>query len=98
MGSQTWALTKIATSTLDAFFAQTRQVYSTVVRPTITYGSIVWRAASGTKEAKKGSIDKMAVIQRKCLRAATVDYRATPVEVLHAETIIPPMQENLELL
>lgn len=38
------------------------------------------------------------VSQNKSLRVAAVAYKATPIEVLLAETMIPPMQECLDLL
>lgn len=98
MVTQILALSKIATSAWGASFARARQVYSAVVRPAMTYGATVWHSPLGTKDARKGAVDKMVILQIKCLRIMAGAYKATPVEVLHAETLIPPMQEHLDQL
>lgn len=95
MMKQTCALTKVTASTWGATFARARQVYSAVVRPAMTYVSAMWYSPTGTKGAKQGTVDKIEVIQNKCLRAIAGAYRATPIEVLQAETLIPPMKEHL---
>lgn len=95
MVKQTCALTKITASTWGATFARARQVYSAVVRPAMGYGSIVWHSPTGTKDARKNTVAKMEVMQNKCLRTIAGAYRATPVEVLQAETLIPPIKEYL---
>lgn len=38
----------------------------------------------------------MAIIQNRYLRAVAGAYNATPVEVLHAETMMLPIQEHLQ--
>lgn len=95
---QTCALTKIAASTWGASFLRARQVYSAMIRPAITYGSTVWHAPSNTKDAGKNTTEKLAIIQNRCLRVVAGAYKATPIEVLRAETMMPPMQEYLDLL
>lgn len=40
----------------------------------------------------------MAVIQNRCLSLVSGVYKATPIEVLHAETMVPLIQEYLDLL
>lgn len=40
----------------------------------------------------------MAVIQNRCLRVVSGGYKGTPIEVLHAETMVPPIQEYLDQL
>lgn len=50
------------------------------------------------KRCQKGATEKLGIIQNKCLRVVSGAYRATPVEVLHAETATLPMQEYLDLL
>ena len=42
--------------------------------------------------------EKLTVIQNRCLRVVAEAYKAVLIEVLHAETMIPPMQEYLDLL
>lgn len=40
----------------------------------------------------------MEELRNKCLRAIVGAYKATPVEVLQAETLKPPMKEHLNQL
>lgn len=95
---QTCALTKIATSTWGVSFVLARQIYFTVIQPAIIYGSAIWHALSRTKDAKKNITEKLAIIQNRCLKVVAGAYKATLIEVLHAKTMIPPMQEHLNLL
>lgn len=94
MVTQTRALTKLTASTWGATFAKARQVYCAVIRPAITYGLAVWHCPSAIKGAGKGNVDKLAVIQNKCLRVVAGAYKAT----LHAEAMVLPMKEHLEQL
>lgn len=64
----------------------------------ITYGSVIWHAPTGIKEGKKDVIGKLAVIQNGCLRAIAGAYKTTPIEALHAETMMMPMQEQPDML
>lgn len=91
-------ITKLTTFTWGPTLTRARHVYCTVARPAITYGSAVWYSPPGAKEIRKGSEDKLAVIQKKCLRVVAGAYRATPIEVLHAEAMVPPMKEHLDQL
>lgn len=91
-------LTKIATSTWRASFTRARHVYLAVIRPAITYGSTVWYAPAGTKDARKDMAGKLEIMQNRCLRIVAGAYKATPIEVLQAETMLPPMQVHLDQL
>ena len=97
MTSQSLALTKISTSTWGASFAKARQVYTAVVRPAMTYGSTVWHTPREIKK-NKATTSKLSVMQNKCLRTVTGAFKATPVEVLEAETFIAPMELHLDNL
>lgn len=68
------------------------------VRPAITYGSTVWYAPSGVKDAEKGTAGKLEIIQNRCLRVVAGAYKAMPLEVIQAKPMIPPMQEYLNQL
>lgn len=58
----------------------------------------LWHSPSGTKDAKRSIVDKMAVIQNKRSRVIAGAYRATSIEVLRAETIMPSTREYLDQL
>lgn len=64
----------------------------------MVYSSAVWHAPSKIKRAKKETTSKLAVIQKKCLRVVAGAYKATPIDVLEMETMIPPMQEYFNFL
>lgn len=98
MVTQTQALTKISASTWEASFTRARQVYSAVIRPAIIYGSTVWHTFTGIKEAKRNTTEKMAIIQNRCLQVVAGVYKTAPIEVLHAKTMMLPIQKHLELL
>lgn len=52
-------------------------VHYKALRPVITYGSIVWHALSGTitKDARKITIEIVAIIQNRCLWAEAHTYK-----------------------
>ena len=76
MATQSLALTKVAASTWGATLNKARQVYTAVVRPSMTYGATVWHSPSSPPAAK------LATLQNKCLRAITGAYRATKIKSL----------------
>ena len=94
---QTMALSKITASTWGATFAKARQVYTTVIRPAITYGSIAWHIPEAIQKGKYTS-QKLTVTQNKCLRMISGAFRATPIPVLEAETFVPPLNLHLDHL
>jgi exonuclease III len=95
MVKQSMALTKLSTSTWGATFRKARVLYTSVVRPAITYGAAVWH---DPKEKKTGTISKLAVIQNRCLRSISGAFRATPIAVLEAETHVAPIDIHLDRL
>ena len=99
MTRQTMALTKIAASTWGATLLRARHVYTAVIRPAMSHGSIAWHMpAEARKKAKVESRSKLEVIQNKCLRVIAGAYKATPIEILQAETHIPPLTQHLDRL
>ena len=97
MVKQSMALTKISTSTWGASFARARQVYTAVVRPAMTYGSIVWHTPKDVNR-NKSITSNLAVIQNRCLRTVAGAFKATPIPVLEAETHIAPIDVYLDQL
>lgn len=99
MIKQSMALTKISSSTWGATFSKTRQVYTAVIRPVMTYGSAVWHMQKdATSKKMKTSTNKLAVMQSKCLRAVAGAFKATAIPVLEAETFIAPIDIHLDQL
>ena len=99
MTRQTRALTRIAAATWGATLLQARHVYTAVVRPAMTHGSLVWHTPEETqKHVKVTRKSKLEIVQNKCLRVVAGAYRATPIEVLQAETFICPLTQHLDHL
>ncbi len=96
MTSQCLALTMTAASTWGATLNKARQVYSSVVRPAMTYAATAWHAPKGLREAKQTHIKKLDSIQNGCLRRVLGAYRATATRVVEAETGVPPLQTTLD--
>jgi hypothetical protein len=89
---QCGALTRMTASTWGASFVRARQIYSSVVRPLLAYGAVVWYTPASESTGKiKGLAAKLRTVQNKYLRTVAGAYRATPVESLETETYIPPI-------
>ena len=85
---QLGALTSITSSTWGPSFARARQIYTSVVRPLITYAAPVWVTETTVRSS---GFRKLESIQNKALRTITGGYKATPTRLLEAETFIPPL-------
>lgn len=57
------------------------------------YGLTIWRSLPKTKDASKGTAEKLAVIR---LRMVAGAYKATPIQASHAEIMIPSTQDYLD--
>ncbi|PQE33417.1 reverse transcriptase protein [Rutstroemia sp. NJR-2017a WRK4] len=92
--SQIGALTRLTASTWGASFAWSRQIYSSVVRPMLTYGAMLWH--SPTEGKAKGVAAKLRTVQNKCLRTIAGAYSATPIQALETGTFTPPIDLYLD--
>lgn len=61
----------------------------------IAYGSAVWH---DLKTLGIHNRKKMVVIQTRCLLSIAGAFKATLIEILYVETIMPPLQEDLDHL
>lgn len=96
MTSQTMALAKVASSTWRATLNKTRQVYSTIVRPAMTYAAPVWHEPQEIKRRGLGPPAKSICLQDNCLRFITGAYKAANVKVLVAESGVIPLHIYLD--
>lgn len=97
--SNNWStsqLIKISTSTWGAIFSKARQVYTTVICPAMTYGLVVWHTSKNVK--KSNSIEKLAVLQNKCLQTIAGAFKATSISVLEAKMFIAFIGIHLDQL
>jgi hypothetical protein len=90
------ALKSITGSTWGMSTAAALRVYTSMVRPAITFGANTWYTPTGVQGARKGVAKKLQAIQGKCLRVITGAYRATATEALEIETHTLPMDILLE--
>jgi exonuclease III len=93
--SQSSAIDRISTSTWGASFKMARLVYTSVVRPSITYGASVWYAPKGVVTSRKLVDRKLEVLQNKNLRRVLGAYRAVGSRILEKEAHVPPISAVL---
>jgi hypothetical protein len=75
--------TKMSTFTWDVIFRKTRMLYTFVIRSILIYEATIWHIF---KTKKTRIINKLAVIQNKCLRNIFKVFRVTFVSILEIET------------
>lgn len=73
-----------------------RQVYTAVVRPTMTYGAAVRHSTKRTREKSLGSAAKLTTLQDKCLRSITGNDRAAKINVLEPQSGVIPLDIHLD--
>jgi exonuclease III len=93
--SQSPAIDRISASTWGASFKMARLVYTSVVRPSITYGASVWYAPQGVVTSRKHVDRKLEVLQNKNLRRVLGAYRAVGSRILEKEAHVPPISTVL---
>ncbi len=96
MESQCRALSMTAASTWGATLNKARQVYSSVVRPAMTYAAATWHTPRGLRDSKRSHVETLETIQNGCLRRVAGVYKATNKRVVEAETGIPPLQITMD--
>lgn len=85
--SQAGALTRITASTWGASLGRARLIYSSIVRPAITYGASAWHEPSKGKAIRAGLQAQKA--QNRALRTITGAFKATPIRALEIEAFVP---------
>jgi hypothetical protein len=83
MIKQFMIFTKMSTFTWDVIFRKTRMLYTFVIRSVLIYETTIWHTF---KTKKKKIINKLAVIQNKCLRSIFEIFRVTFVSIFEIET------------
>lgn len=89
--SQVLAMGRISRSTWGASFAKARIVYSSIIRPTLSYAAGIWYAPQGSDYHRKGIDNQLETLQNKGLRAVTGAYKAVGGPILEKEAAIPPI-------
>ena len=92
--TQMLAMTRLGASTWGATFSKARQIYTSVVRPAISYGAAVWhrRSKNGTLAGKEGRLE---ILQNIALRNISGAFKRVSTQTLEAETYVPPIHTFL---
>jgi len=91
------ALSRLGASTWGATFAKARQIYSSIVRPAITYGASVWHQR-GNGGRLRGKEHRLEVLQNRALRNVTGAFKKVSTQTMEAEAYTPPIHTTLNKL
>ena len=91
-GAQLEALSRLVGSTWGLTFARARNLYTVVIRPTITYGCGIWAGGEKGEGLQERTLRPLAKLRNKCLRRITGAYKRTPAAALEKDSNIPPAQ------
>jgi hypothetical protein len=94
--TQTFALTRLTSSTWGALFSSCWVLYISIVRPAITYASTARYSPLGTPYACKYVLKDLMQLQNNRLRAISWAYKATPIRNLEDEVEVPLLQFHLD--
>lgn len=94
--TQVQSVSRLTQSTWGATFHKAKQLYSTIVRPALTYGSSIWAETGTTGNIPERIVNPLKSIQRRCLLSITGAYKSTSARVLQHETSILPMEIYLK--
>jgi hypothetical protein len=94
--TQTFAVTRLTSSTWGAPFSSCRLFYTAIVCPAITYASTVWYSPLETPYAHRYILKDLMPLQNNCLRVISGTNRATPIQNMEVEVGVPPLGINLD--
>ena len=89
---------RIAQSTWGLTFQHTQLIYLAVVRPTITYGALVWTKGSEGNNPTATLLAPLRKVQNIGLRRIAGVYKAASILSLERETEVEPINLYLEKL
>ena len=94
--TQVQSISRLAQSTWGATFKKSKLLYSTLVRPALTYGSQIWAEAGPSGKIPERIVKPLRSIQRKFLKHVTGAYKSTSSRVLEHETSVLPIELYLK--
>ena len=98
MSKQKLALSRLTVSTWGATLAKIRTLYSSVVRPSITYISTTWKILKNIHQHSKTLDNKLNVIQNDCLKTVIEVYKITSIKVLKAKAMTKSIIKHMNNL
>ncbi|KAI0992166.1 hypothetical protein K3495_g16020, partial [Podosphaera aphanis] len=90
--NQIQSISRLTQSTWGATFRKSKLLYSTIVRPALTYGSSIWAEAGPAGKIPERIVKPLRSIQRKSLKMITGAYNSTSCRVLEHESAILPIE------
>ncbi|KAI1001879.1 hypothetical protein K3495_g6322 [Podosphaera aphanis] len=93
---QVQSISRLAQSTWGATFKKSKLLYSTLVRPALTYGSHILAEARPGGKIPERIVKSLRSVQRKCLKLVTGAYKSTSSKVLEHETSVLPIELYLK--
>jgi hypothetical protein len=94
--AQLHATKKIIGSTWGLSFREARLMYTSIIRPTVTYGSEIWGIQTDGTPASTNLLEPLQKLQNQCLRMITGAYKRTPVISLEKDADIPPLKNHID--
>ena len=96
MITQCLPLSKIVVSIWSAFFVKTRQMYLTMIRLMMKYGSIIWHNSMNKFNEK--TCDKLLIIQIKCWYSIADVFKVILMKMLKTKNFISFLNLHLNRL
>lgn len=95
--TQMLALSRLGASTWGATFSRARTIYTSVVRPAMTYAASIWHVR-GKNGGLAGAERRLELLQNQGLRNVSGAFKKTSTRTLEAETYVPPIGNVLNRL
>ena len=96
MIKQTITLIKISTFIWRATLKRARRVYTAIIRSTMIYELTVWHIFKKIKKSR--ILNKLIIIQNKCLRVITEIFKVTSIAVLETKSHVVSITNHLNQL
>jgi hypothetical protein len=91
MFTQILTLSRLIAFTWRACFSKIRLIYSTVIRPIIIYGFIIWHASHERSDSVVVATKKLVRLQQQSLRLISDSFKAVSMQILETETHVQPI-------
>lgn len=95
--TQMLAMNRLGASTWGATFSKARTIYTSVVRPALTYAASIWHRR-GKHGRLAGRERRLEIMQNQALRNISGAFKKTSTRTIEAETYIPPIGLTLNRL
>ncbi len=95
MITQTLTLSRLIAFTWRTCFSRVRLIYTTVIRSTIIYDSIIWHASHERSNSVVVTTKKLVKLQQQSLRLICDNFKTVSMQILEAETHVQLIQLHM---